>query len=295
MHLSHLRRIGILPGELVKEIVHVSKHGLIRPIPVDASGERLVALPNVNQSGSKFPSNAEGSRIATDSKSEHVPKVLCLHGSMQNGTIFQDRLKTLLKKARALAEFAFIDAPHIQSVDEGDGEKRCWWRPGLQPGEPHPEWAAQWEESRQTIEQALEEACKAGRPFDGIMGFSNGAAVAAMVLALAYKAKRAYCSSEAPDCYRSLRFGILCSGYLPHILKHEEHLEGVATLHVVGDSDPLITPQETQELFDHCSTPQPIKHVMVSVKHHVPSRSQDVSRICNFLKQQHAVHSDDFR
>ena len=43
--------------------------------------------------------------------------------------LFQKRLKTLIKKAKDLAEFVFIDGPHLLE-SEGEEEQRCWWLPG---------------------------------------------------------------------------------------------------------------------------------------------------------------------
>mmetsp|Transcript_120819 Transcript_120819/g.219672 ORF Transcript_120819/g.219672 Transcript_120819/m.219672 type:complete len:351 (+) Transcript_120819:80-1132(+) len=222
-----------------------------------------------------------GSQVEISSR---LPRVLCLHGSVQSGKIFQDRLKNLLKKADKYARFVFIDAPHFQFVDH-EGEKRCWWRAGERPGEPHPEWGMQWQQSRDVIESHLESASQKGDPFHGIMGFSNGAAVAAMVMAVASNVGETN-GAAAGQCYSSLRFGMFFSGYRPDALRDVMPLAGYASLHMVGDSDPSITKEQTASLVGLFSNPPPLRHDMPNVKHHVPSRAQDTSVVCQFLQSQ---------
>jgi len=225
---------------------------------------------------------AVGKSPAPKGQPARLLKILCLHGSVQSAAILEDRLRNLLKKAAGLARFVFVDGPHLQGEGDGEGQKRCWWRAGERPDEPHPEWAAQWQLSRQVIASALDEACASGDPFDGVLGFSNGAAVAAMVLAEAARGVPAL----NENC-SALRFGILCSGYRPDALRDIDPLSGFATLHVFGESDPLVSRQQTDDLLALFSNPRPLQHEMLNAKHHVPSRSQDVNSVCEFLRQQH--------
>ena len=122
----------------------------------------------------------------------------------------QKRLKTLIKKCGDLAELHFIDGPFVLSEQVGDEEQeeqRCWWLPGLARGEPHPDWPQQWEQSHAIIVEEMKRAVEAGRAFDGVFGFSNGAAAAAMLLSSPVLA-------EIP-----LRFALFAGGYLPDGLK----------------------------------------------------------------------------
>lgn len=51
-------------------------------------------------------------------------RVLCLHGYRQNGTMFREKtgsLRKLLKKQ--VADFVFIDAPHLIPMEETDHEQ----------------------------------------------------------------------------------------------------------------------------------------------------------------------------
>merc|ERR1712110_791601 len=93
-------------------------------------------------------------------------------------------------------------------------------------------------------------------------------------------------SAAAGQCYSSLRFGIFFSGYRPDALRDVKPLAGYASLHMVGDSDPFITKEQTASLAGLFSDPPPLLHDMSNVKHHVPSRAQDTSVVCEFLQRQ---------
>ena len=201
-------------------------------------------------------------------------RILCLHGSRQSAAILQKRLKTLVRKSAAIAELVFIDAPHVRPVlageearsetgghapqeledrergggaeREGPGEENsfCWWLPGLAKGEVHVEWAAQWDTSREALTRVLEDAAAEGRPFDGVLGFSNGAAAAALLLA------------APPAACPPLRFALLAGGYLPHSLADTHRLLDIPSLHMHGAADTLIAPQQAQQLQSLFEDPQ---------------------------------------
>lgn len=51
-------------------------------------------------------------------------RILCLHGYRQNGTMFREKtgsFRKLVKKQ--VADFVFIDAPHLIPVEENDREQ----------------------------------------------------------------------------------------------------------------------------------------------------------------------------
>ena len=88
---------------------------------------------------------------------------------------------------------------------------------------PVEQWAEQsegWEASRAVIAEAL----SAHAPIDGILGFSQGAAVAAL----------------AASHFRDLRFAILCSGYAPTAPPFASLLAAplpLPSLHIFGRAD----------------------------------------------------------
>lgn len=112
-------------------------------------------------------------------------RLLALHGGRQTGLLFSSRIERLTAKLASVgASVTFADGPHTCTSDP---ELRAWCtaeREGL---------AA----SLVVIEQAW---CDDG-PFDGIIGFSQGALAAAAVAA-------------RPERFAGLRFAILAGAPL---------------------------------------------------------------------------------
>ena len=216
-------------------------------------------------------------------------RIICLHGSRQSAQIFQKRLKTLLKKVKSIAQLHFIDAPHddvcikrfkrmmqhqtfdaVSNAAAAAGSSLCWWLPGAVTGEPHPEWAAQWDASYALLNKTMADAAAAGEPFDGVLGFSNGAAAAAMLL------------SHQAEGIPPLRFALLAGGYAPAQLLGREPLD-IPCLQLQGATDEFISPEQAQELELLFTGAQIHRHEQ---GHCVPQRSVDTAVIIDFLRAQ---------
>eukprot|EP01065_Artemidia_motanka_P019983 TRINITY_DN23904_c3_g1_i1.p1 TRINITY_DN23904_c3_g1~~TRINITY_DN23904_c3_g1_i1.p1 ORF type:complete len:880 (+),score=250.20 TRINITY_DN23904_c3_g1_i1:88-2727(+) len=102
--------------------------------------------------------------------------VLCLHGCEQDAEVFSQRLSQLRKRSAGLLDFHFVDAPFELPIQEGcDVAMRTWWRyvrDGVQRGD---------------LERAVETARKVYVEENcvGILGFSQGASLATLLLLLA--------------------------------------------------------------------------------------------------------------
>jgi hypothetical protein len=112
------------------------------------------------------------------------------------------------------------------------------------------EWQLQaqtagWEESQRELEQVLTEQ----GPFDGVLGFSQGAAVAAVLAAQQWlqqrqKLRGGGAASRDDAGHSPPRFAIFCSGYRSPLPAHQELLDEAAavggaalpTLHIYGGS-----------------------------------------------------------
>lgn len=99
----------------------------------------------------------------------------------QNASIFKYRLERFQKGTRTLVDLVFIDAPHLiedyVEPDGGNAGLRGWWF-SSEAACPYTQQA--FEKSVKTVEQA----CKLQGPFDGVLGFSQGAAFTAILLAM---------------------------------------------------------------------------------------------------------------
>ena len=110
-------------------------------------------------------------------------RILCLHGYAQNADFFRQRTGALRKGLKSVADFSFVDAPHpataefLGDVPEERGSALGWFNVGeTEPG-ARPAISANYvgvEAGLDRIKSAIEQ----DGPFDGILGFSQGATMA---------------------------------------------------------------------------------------------------------------------
>ena len=200
-------------------------------------------------------------RVRTDTVAG--PKILCLHGYTQNGSIFKKKLAGLekyIKQHCPNAVFTFPTAPHEAqeewvTLDEEDlavggaaVQSRSWWAktPSAADGaemtmgvkmtegvkmKVGPSSYGGWDKSLELLEGVR----MTKGPFDVVLGFSQGAAAAAL-LAVAWK---------VPACVTA--GGYVARGHpLAAALELGEH--PVRTLHAAGANDTLVTETASQEL-----------------------------------------------
>ncbi|XP_068272003.1 esterase OVCA2 [Nyctibius grandis] len=188
--------------------------------------------------------------------SERRPlRLLGLHGYRQSARRFRQRTGALRKALRGRAELVAVSAPHAVpgcgEDDDRDDPPRGWWFSGpgtFEAGEAAAAPAG-LEESLSAVAAALAEH----GPFDGLLGFSQGAALAAMVCAL-----RARGDPRFP-----VAFAILVAGFASRAPAHGHfYREPIAlpTLHVVGDADAVIAAPLSRELARHFVEPVVLSH-----------------------------------
>ncbi|XP_023223450.1 esterase OVCA2-like [Centruroides sculpturatus] len=164
-------------------------------------------------------------------------KILCLHGYRQDAGYFKEKFGGFRKIVKNVAELVFIDAPHIIPNDN-PAEGSC-----LRPGRGW--WFTQkektfdprldsnvcvgFDESLQLIKETFE----AHGHFDGILGFSQGAALAALLCALQQNKELEY----------SFNFVILIAGFISRSSYHKSLFKesiSINSLHVMGETDQVI-------------------------------------------------------
>ena len=196
---------------------------------------------------------------------ENKLKVLCLHGYAQNAEIFRDRsggFRKPLKKS--MYEMHYVDGLFGCTKDgedeakaDADPMRRAWWR-----GSSAELSYKGWDESHQLLTQMwLRE------DFDGVIGFSQGAAAAAML-----------CAERKP------MFGMFVSGFVPRDRHAAAALlagvRDVPTLHVFGESDELVTPERSRALADLFDGASVIVH---EGGHMIPSSAHVRTQVLSFL------------
>ncbi|XP_078465443.1 esterase OVCA2 isoform X7 [Lampetra planeri] len=195
-------------------------------------------------------------------------EILCLHGYRQNGKTFRDRTGSLRKILKKHAELVYISAPNVipaQREEEeaagGDGDthtddQRAWWftvdPARAAPGERLFDSTAAsalsvgFDDSVLAIARTLTEL----GPFHGILGFSQGASMASLILAM----------QRDNDARFSFGFAVLVSGFRSSSTEHRGAYAGGAvptpSLHVRGLTDRVIAHQRSAELqqgYSHAS------------------------------------------
>ncbi|XP_061419575.1 esterase OVCA2 isoform X3 [Lethenteron reissneri] len=186
----------------------------------------------------------------------------------QNGKTFRDRTGSLRKILKKHAELVYISAPNVipaQREEEeaagGDGDthtddQRAWWftvdPARAAPGERLFDSTAAsalsvgFDDSVLAIARTLTEL----GPFHGILGFSQGASMASLILAM----------QRDNDARFSFGFAVLVSGFRSSSTEHRGAYAGGAvptpSLHVRGLTDRVIAHQRSAELqqgYSHAS------------------------------------------
>jgi hypothetical protein len=157
-----------------------------------------------------------GARVlgASSAIAPRLLRVLCLHGYAQNGETLRARTGAL-RKGLKQCEFTFVDAPLPATATfveetEGGEAKLAWWNAAADEAEgtrpSQSKTYVGWDESQAMLERVLAEQ----GPFDGILAFSQGAAVAAVLLAAQRDGQRDGARKGPP-----VAFAILVSGFIP--------------------------------------------------------------------------------
>ncbi|KAK4812123.1 hypothetical protein QYF61_000964 [Mycteria americana] len=206
-------------------------------------------------------------------------RLLGLHGYRQSERRFRQRTGALRKALRGRAELVAVSAPHPVpgggEDDDGDDPPRGWWfsAPGTFEAGEVAAAPAGLEESLSAVAAALAEH----GPFDGLLGFSQGAALAAMVCAL-----RARGDPRFP-----VAFAILVAGFASRAPAHSHFYQepiALPTLHVVGDADTVIAAPLSRELAQHFVEPVVLTH---PGGHFVPAAAPQKKAYLDFLDRFH--------
>ncbi|KAL6473311.1 hypothetical protein MHYP_G00194990 [Metynnis hypsauchen] len=184
-------------------------------------------------------------------------RILCVHGYRQSGGSFREKTGSLRKLLRRHAELEFITAPHQvapnparnpqdqeKSSNVSDEDQRGWWFSDVQARSFD---ARQESESSLGLEESLDTvraAVKDMGPFDGILGFSQGAALVAMVCAL---------QEQQLEPAFNFRFAILVAGFRSACAQHQHFYEDLhitlPSLHVFGHEDKVIPERMSRDLL----------------------------------------------
>lgn len=213
--------------------------------------------------------------------------VLCLHGYRQNAKTFNSKTGSFRKCVKKYADFVYTTAPHkapplneaeggSQEGGDDDGEgQRSWWfnkSDGTFKGTNQDGPAYGFEESLKHVEKVWREE----GPFQGLLGFSQGACFAGLICLLSAKSM----TSIKPQ------FVILAAGFKSGSLSHKniyEETPTIPSLHIFGESDNIIPGPMSEALAQHFSDPLILTH---PGGHFLPASAPQKEVYVNFFQDQ---------
>uniref|UniRef100_A0A8D2IU77 Esterase OVCA2 n=2 Tax=Varanus komodoensis TaxID=61221 RepID=A0A8D2IU77_VARKO len=175
---------------------------------------------------------------------------------------FRARTGALRKALRGRAQLLNVDAPHLVRArpQAGDSESdvleadsRGWWFSNPQEGTFS---ALEEASSCRGLEESLSGVAQAfveHGPVDGLLGFSQGAALAGIICAL----------KQQGDARFPFDFAILIAGFKSRAVCHCGYYQGpiaVPSLHVLGETDQVIPAEMSRELASHFVEPVILTH-----------------------------------
>ncbi|KAJ7465784.1 FSH1-domain-containing protein [Mycena galericulata] len=215
-----------------------------------------------------------------------MKRILALHGHSQSAPSFKYKLRAIQDACKGSIEFVFVDAPHTlapvdfsgappsdsSTMDINGYPARAWWR-----------FLYDMRDVSTVIESFnhIRTVLETQGPFQGIFGFSQGAAFAAMILAF----------MESSDLDQNLlrnvkhpafEFAVMVSGFvaptqdfpLPPQIR-------TPSLHIMGLNDIMVAPEISAKLADRFETAQVEIH---QGGHFIPRTRAWRSFFCEYLR-----------
>ncbi|KAM4544475.1 esterase OVCA2 [Odontesthes bonariensis] len=215
-------------------------------------------------------------------------RVLCIHGYRQNGSSFREKTGALRKLLKKQVELVYMSAPlpvkqgipgnENDSVPAagGDEDPRGWWFSDIQARSFSAQQLCDESLGLDESVSAVREAVAVQGPFDGILGFSQGAAFVAMLCSL---------QEQRLEPEFSFRFAILVAGFRSACKEHQRFYSAplqIPALHVFGLEDRVIPDDMSRELLPSFQDTQVLTH---PGGHFVPAASAHRQTYQDFLKR----------
>lgn len=208
-------------------------------------------------------------------------KILCLHGFVQNGPLFARKSSGVRKALKKLGyETIFLTAPVKLEladlpfdVDSLGGSKdssesmRSWWPNNVSSPEFY---------KLDYAFEAVKESIVSDGPYDGVLGFSQGAGLAGILCQMMHDLHE----SQPP-----LKFGIFYSGFRAAPEQHQHFYKtpiSVPSIHIMGSLDTVVSEERTMALFNACSE-ETRTMVVHPGGHFVPNGKDMVTKVTAWL------------
>ncbi|EED12109.1 conserved hypothetical protein [Talaromyces stipitatus ATCC 10500] len=202
-----------------------------------------------------------------------LPRILCLHGGGVNAEVFRLQCRALFRSLNGHFRLVFPDAPYLSPADPGVIPTyahlqpfRRWLRWRIEQPNPGPEAICQDIDKVINVAIANDNALGATGDWVAIMGFSQGAKLAASLL-LRQQLRAEKLGQNQTDS--SFKFGVLLA----------DHMIRLPSLHVHGRKDPGIA-DHRRLLTDFCK-PGTTRLVEWDGDHRVVIQPADVTAVAN--------------
>ncbi|XP_066992353.2 esterase OVCA2 [Anabrus simplex] len=219
--------------------------------------------------------------------SQRKLKILCIHGYRQTGDIFRQKIGALRKFLKKYAEFTFVTAPNEvppinrDEAPPGDSSDQCgWWfstPSNIFDSKQYSEVCPGFEESLVVIETTWKES----GPFDGLLGFSQGATFVSILCGMQQRKLLDF----------SFQFAVMVAGFKSLCKPHDEHYTEtvlIPTLHVFGESDKVIPKERSIQLTKHFKDPVVLEH---PGGHFVPAADAQKQTYISFFESVHNIET----
>ncbi|KAL7545830.1 hypothetical protein ACHAWF_009182 [Thalassiosira exigua] len=211
-----------------------------------------------------------------DGDSSGKPRILCLHGAFQSGSIFANKIGGARRKLKREYELDFIDGPVILPQNEGGGESNAQDATEDSSLAPRSWWLRSEDGKHSLVREAFDHVIEqtASENYDAIIGFSQGGTLAtALALSGAMPNVRAVVTAGAP--YIDAAFEVASE-------MNSSSSDGFEwpKLHLAGENDAMVPVESTQKLCDIGGKGKLIIH---DQGHLFPTRSARVKEVMDFL------------
>lgn len=215
-------------------------------------------------------------------------RVLCIHGYRQNSDSFREKTGALRKLLKKSVELVFMSAPHTVQTTANEAEKdnssgpvgeedpRGWWFSDVDARSFSAQLRCEQSLGLEQSVSAVRETVQEQGPFDGILGFSQGAAFVAMLCSL---------QEQNLEPLFNFRFAILIAGFRSACTEHDQFYKTalqIPSLHVFGQEDRVIPDHMSKDLLPTFIDPQILTH---PGGHFVPAASAHRQTYQDFLKR----------
>ncbi|KAL8772091.1 MAG: hypothetical protein Q9209_002757 [Squamulea sp. 1 TL-2023] len=247
-------------------------------------------------------------------------RILMLHGYTQSGSLFYSKTRALHKAlAKALpthsihlsyptgpihldpADIPGYNGPSTEEVERDLEPAYGWWR---RKDMPHPSKKEETEIVYTGIQEGLTRIAETIReegPFDGVIGFSQGACAAGMVASLLEHGREDAFSSFTPQkegmerepfppsftvlLHPPLKFAIIYSGFIAPGTRYNGFYNPslkTPTLHFLGALDAVVEEGRSQGLISVCESAKVVTH---PGGHFLPSQRPWLDAAVGFVKE----------